>query len=64
MPDTEERVGGDWVEIPFPRRKSIVEARVEVRDALDEIHPQWRSHLKMVNEPRSKNIRNLHQEKI
>jgi len=51
MPDTEERVGGDWVEIPFPRRKSIVEARVEVRDALDEIHPQWRSHLKMVNEP-------------
>jgi len=50
MPDTQERLGPDVVEIPFPPRKDLDEARREVVRALDGIDPQWRRYLSMINE--------------
>jgi hypothetical protein len=51
MPDTAERLSASMIEIPFPPRKSITEARVEVRGVLEAINPHWRRHLHMTNEP-------------
>jgi hypothetical protein len=49
MPDSAERIGRDVVEIPFPRRRDIHEARREVALVLDSIDPDWRRYCRMVS---------------
>jgi hypothetical protein len=51
MPDTADRLDERYVEIPFPPRKPIAEAREEVRHILNRIDPDWRQYLGIINEP-------------
>lgn len=47
LPDTGERLGKDHVELAFPKRVDIWDARVEVAGWLDEIDSGWREHITM-----------------
>ena len=47
LPDTGERLGADHMELAFPRRHDLGEARAKVAAWLDEIDPDWREHISM-----------------
>lgn len=48
LPDTAERLGRGHMELEFPKRMNIWDARVRVAGLLDEIDPTWRNHVSMV----------------
>lgn len=51
MPDTDERLSDDFVEIPFAPRSDLREVRREVVEALDSIDRDWRRHVSMIKGP-------------